>query len=355
MKAIWKGKKISGILTVLPENEYSFEDTILAESMNRVRRLKKIMGFDKRRRVKPKTNSSDLYKFGLDYMIEHEMIRKEEIGAIVVVTLTQDYLSPQISHILHGEFHLSEDIVCVDIAQGCAGYIVGLSQAFMLLNHMKDKKVLLFTGDILNRKYPKEEKASEPSFGGDAVSVTVIENDDSFSDIYFRYYADGARGMNLIMPAGGFKHPVYSPEDACVTLEDGRTGNGLGIWMDGSWVFNFIVKDVPPLIEEILQDAHVLKQDIAYFFFHQPNRYILEKLADRMEVPREKIPMDIVEKYGNSNSSTVPMVITENASQEMMESRQLVCLSGFGSGLTWTALVMEMGELDFCEMIESVY
>ena len=50
MKDVWKGKKISGILTILPENEYSFEDTILAESMNRVRRLKKIMGFDKRRR-----------------------------------------------------------------------------------------------------------------------------------------------------------------------------------------------------------------------------------------------------------------------------------------------------------------
>ncbi len=355
MKAVWKGKKISGILTILPENEYSFEDTILAESMNRVRRLKKIMGFDKRRRVKAETNSSDLYKFGLSYMMEHELIKKEEIGAIVVVTLTQDYLSPQISHILHGEFHLSEDTVCVDIAQGCAGYIVGLSQAFMLLNHMKDKKILLFTGDILNRKYSQEEKTSEPSFGGDAVSVTVIENDDSFSDIYFRYYADGARGMNLIMPAGGFKHPVYSPEDVYVTLEDGRTGNGMGIWMDGSWVFNFIVKDVPPLIEEILQDAHVQKQDIAYFFFHQPNRYILEKLADRMEVPREKLPMDIVEKYGNSNSSTVPMVITENASQEMLESRRLVCLSGFGSGLTWAALVMEMGELDFCQMIESVY
>ena len=65
--------------------------------------------------------------------------------------------------------------------------------------------------------------------------------------------------------------------------------------------------------------------------------------------------MDIVEKYGNSNSSTVPMVITENASQEMLESRKYVCLSGFGSGLTWAALVMEMGEMDFCQMIESVY
>lgn len=354
MKTTWKGKKISGILTVLPENEYSFTDTILAESMGRVRRLRKIMGFDKRRRVKAGTNVSDLYSSGLSYMLDHGLISKEEIGAIVVVTLTQDYLNPQVSQILHGFFHLSEDTVCVDIAQGCAGYIVGLTQAFMLLNHMKNKKVLLFTGDILNRKYGEEEKTTEPSFGGDAASITVIENDNLFSDIYYRYYADGTRGMNLLMPAGAFKHPMYTAEDAYVTL-DGKTQNGLAIWMDGSWVFNFIIKEVPPLIEEVLQDAHITKEDIKYFFFHQPNRYILEKLADRMEVPREKIPMNIVEKYGNSNSSTIPMVITENASREMKGTRQYVCLSGFGSGLTWTALVMEMGDLDFCEMIESVY
>lgn len=355
MKATWKGKKISGIVTILPENEYSFEDTILAENISRVRRLKRIMGFDKRRRVKKGTNVSDLYEYGLSYMLENGRIKKEEIGAIVVVTLTQDYLTPQVSHLIHGDFKLSRDVVCVDIAQGCAGYIIGLAQAFMLLNHIKDKKVLLFTGDILNRKHDNESKTTEPSFGGDAASISVIENDDSFSNIYFRYYSDGQRGMNLLMPAGAFKHPVYSAEDAQVTLEDGRTGNGLSIWMDGSWVFNFIIKDVPPLIEEILEDAQLQKEDMAHYFFHQPNRYILEKLAERMEVPKEKIPMDIVEKYGNSNSSTIPMVIAENASQEMLLEKQYSCLSGFGSGLTWAALVMEVGEMDFCEMIESTY
>ncbi|MCM1232262.1 MAG: hypothetical protein NC489_19230 [Ruminococcus flavefaciens] len=355
MKAVWKGKKVSGILTVLPENEYSFEDTILAENIKRVRRLRKIMGFDKLRRVKKETNASDLYKFGLAYMFDNHLIQKEEIGAIVVVTLTQDYLAPQISHILHGDFHLSEDVICSDIAQGCAGYIAGLAQAFMLLDHMQDKKVLLFTGDILNRKYQDGRKYAEPIFGGDAASISVIENDESFSDIYFRYYSDGARGMNLLMPAGAFKHPVYSEEDVYMTLEDGRHGDGLGIWMDGSWVFNFIMQEVPPLIKEVLRDAEKSKEEIEYFFFHQPNRYILEKLADQMNIPRKKMPMDIVEKYGNSNSSTIPVAITEAASHEMLQDKRYVCLSGFGSGLTWAAFVMEIGEMDFCEMIESTY
>ena len=314
---------------------------------------------------KANTNISDLYKYGFSYMLDNHLIEREDIGAIVVVTLTQDYRTPSVSNMLHGAFHLSKDTICMDIAQGCAGYVVGLAQSFMLLNHISDKKVLLFTGDILNRKkesesdalsfYANDCKTEEPEFGGDAASISVIENDESFSNIYFRYYADGAQGGNLIMPAGALRHPVYCVEDAQVTLEDGRFGNGLGIWMDGSWVFNFIVKEVPPLIDEILEDAQKTKKDMAYYFFHQPNRYILEKVADRMGVPREMVPMNIVEKYGNSNSSTIPMAIVENSSQEMLQEKRYCCLSGFGSGLTWAALVLELGEMDFCKMIESTY
>lgn len=355
MKAVWKGKKISGILTVLPEHECSFEDTILAESVSRIRRLKRIIGFDKRRRTKKDTNVSDLYKYGLSYMLENRMINKEEIGAIVVVTLTQDYLIPQVSHILHGEFSFPEDTICIDIPQACAGYVVGLAQAFMLLNHLSDKKVLLFTGDILNRERENEEKSEEPAFGGDAASISVIENNTDYSEIYFRFYSDGSQGENLIIPAGAFKYPVYTADDAQVALPDGRIGNGMKMWMDGSFVFNFVEMEVPPLINGILEDAGKEKEDMAYYFFHQPNRFILEKLVDSLGIPTENTPMDLVAKYGNSNSSTIPMVITDHASQAMLQEKTYCCLAGFGAGLAWAALVMELGEMDFCRMIESTY
>lgn len=351
MITTYNNKKISGILVVLPENEYSFEDTIIADNLKRVRRLKRIMGFGNRRCVKANTSISDMYIFGIQYLLDNRLINKSEIGAIVTVSLTPDYLAPTISNIVHGKLAFDEEVICVDIAQGCSGYLVGLMESFALLNHMQDKKVLLCTGDIFNRKLGEDVKTEEPVFGGDAASVSVIENAEDFSEIYYNFYSRGSK--NLIMPAGAFSHPVYTYEDIEVELEDGRKGNGLGIWMDGSNVFNFIMKEVPPLLTELVNYSGKTLDELDAFYFHQPNRYILEKLADHMGIPREKMPMNVVEKYGNSNASTIPVAIADNVAEKMMGEKRYCCLSGFGSGLTWAGMILEMGEMDFCKIISS--
>ena len=353
MKCSFTGKKISAILSVLPEMETSFEDSLKTESISRARRLKKIMGFDKRRRVKSDTNISDMFLYGAKYILENDWIKKEEIGAIVVVTLTQDYLVPQVSEIIHGELGLSSDVVCIDIAQGCAGYVVGLIEGFSLLDCLTGKKLLLFTGDILNRIRDDEEKTEEPHFGGDAATISIIENDDSAGESYFRFYTDGLSGEDLIMPGGAFKHPLYSKTEKKITLDDGRCGDALSIWMDGSDVFNFIQKEVPGLIEEVLKDSGIDEEDIDWYFFHQPNRYILEKLAERCGIAKEKMPMSTTEKYGNSNSSTIPVTIVDAAQKDLQEKMYSCCVSGFGSGLTWAAGVLKIGCMDNCKMIIS--
>lgn len=353
MLTTFTGKTVSGIVSVLPEHEHSFEETIIAESLNRVKRLRRIMGFDKRYRAKKDTCVSDMYKFGIRWLMEREYIKKEEVGAIITVTLTPDYVLPSVSHLLHGEFGFDENVVCVDISQGCAGYISGLLESFMLLDCCTDKKILLCTGDIFNRETEHEGKYEEPSFGGDAASVSIIENTKDESLIYANYYTDGKNGESLLMPAGAFKYPLYKYEDRMVTLDNGKYGNGAGIWMDGSEVFNFIMKEVPPMIEEILEFSGLGKDEIEHYFFHQPNRYILEKLADKLQIDRKKMPMNVVEKYGNSNSSTIPVAICGNSRDEMMAGKKYCCLSGFGSGLTWASLVMQLGGMEFCDIIHS--
>ena len=70
-----------------------------------------------------------------------------------------------------------------------------------------------------------------------------------------------------------------------------------------------------------------------------------------MSVDRKKMPMQIVEKYGNSNSSTIPVTITDGLVDEMMDNRCRCCVSGFGEGLSWAAGVMEIGKMDFCELV----
>lgn len=350
MKLDFKGKKISGVLSVLPENEYLFEDETADPEDVKNRRLKRIIGFGARRRVKGTTTLSDMLLYGADYLLEHGKIKKEEIGAIVVSTLSPDYFLPQVSSILQGEMGLGSDVYCVDIMQACAGYVVGLIQAFMLLEHLGDKKVLVCTGEIFNRKSDENEpKFAHPSFGGDIANISVVENSGDGNKIYASMYNDGLQREALIIHDGGFKNPM-TPEKIAL-----QTNNipCLGVSMDGTGVFNFVQKEVPPAIDELLGMAGKQTGDIDYFLFHQPNKFMLQKLAEKMGVPYEKLPMDITEKLGNSDSGTIPAVMTTDVAGDLLAKNNHCCLSGFGGGLTWASIVMDIGSLDFCENIVS--
>lgn len=346
----FSGKEITGVLSVLPENEYIFEDEIADPEAIKARRLKRIMGYGKRRRVKGDTTLSKMLLYGIEYLLEKKNLKKEDIGAIVVVTLSPDYFLPQISTILHGELELSKEVMCIDIPQACAGYAVGMMQAFMLLEHMPEKKVVFCTGEIFNRKASDNEpRFNYPPYGGDIANITIVENSDRNKNIVYSCYMDGGNRNYLRIHDGGFKNPM-----TIETIQNQRSNLPfVGVDMDGSSVFNFVQKEVPPAIEEIVAKTGKNIDDIDLFLFHQPNKFMLQKLAERLRIPLEKLPMDIVEKLGNSNSGTIPAVMTTDVSEQLLSDYRLCCLSGFGAGLSWASLVMEIGNLDFCKNIVS--
>ena len=140
MDAVFKGKKISGILSILPETESYFDDEVDNYDFppKQTMRLKKLMGFNKHRLAKEDSTASAFCIAGLNYLLESGKIKKEEIGAIVVVTLSPDYFLPQISNIIQGECGLDKEVLCVDIPQGCCGYLLGLFQAFLLLEQRQE-------------------------------------------------------------------------------------------------------------------------------------------------------------------------------------------------------------------------
>lgn len=354
MITTFHGKRISGMLTVLPETEYDYDEETKEFATLQTRRLKKIMGFGKRRAAKKNSTSSDFCIYGLNYMLEKGYIKKDEIGAIVVTGLTPDYFIPHVSNIIHGECNLNPDVICMDIPQGCVGFMLGAMQAFLLLDIIGDKKVVVFNVDVLNRKNP-DEKLKAAVFGGDAAGITVFENDKKASDIYMNLYNDGSQREALIMHAGGYKEPhsekTAIPED----IGDGTMKCRDELWMDGSRVFNFVQKEVPPLIDEILEYSHVTKDEIDWYLFHQPNKFMMQKLADKMGVPWDKMPMNVVENFGNSSGSTIPVTVTFNLSEQLKTDEYLCCLSGFGAGLSWASMVLKLGKLDFCEMLISEF
>ena len=79
---------------------------------------------------------------------------------------------------------------------------------------------------------------------------------------------------------------------------------------------------------------------------------MLEKLADKMKVPHAKMPLNVVEHFGNSSGVTIPMALAFNLRDRIVGEAITACLAGFGVGLTWASMLMTLGPMDFCRMID---
>ena len=352
MITAFHGKKITSMLGILPETIGHFDDEVNNYSfpVKQTLRLKKVMGYDQHRLAKDTSTVSDFAAFGLNHMLENGWIAKEEIGAVVAVTLCPDHFVPHISNIVQARCDLNTDIVCMDIAQGCCGFLLGLMQACMLLEHM-EKKVVLINGDVLSHKVSKKDRNDFPLIG-DATTVTVIENGGD-EEIYFEIHNDGSRGKTLIIPAGGFRMPSTSETAEMTDQGDGNFRALDHMHMDGSGVFNFVQTEVPPMIEDAFHRTGKTTEDFDWFFFHQPNKFMLQKLAEKAGLPKEKLPMNLVENFGNPSGASIPLTAIFNCREELTRQDNRCCLSAFGSGLAWGIMFMNIGKLEHCEIIES--
>lgn len=355
MKTVFHGKRITGIMSVVPETVVKFDDEVENYTFppKQTMRLKKIMGYEQHRIVKETTATSDFCVFGLQHMLDQGWLKKEEIGAIIVATSVPDHFVPPVSSIIHGKFELDPEVVCLDISQGCTAFYMGLIQAFMLLDHLPNKKAIVFASDVLSKKTSRQDRNSYPLVG-DACGIAVVENDSKASDIHAIVRNKGDLKGVLTIPAGGSRL-ACSAETAVMrdTEGDGNLRCLDNLCMQGSEVFVFAQVEVPPLVNDTLKFAGINKEDVELYLLHQPNRFMLRKLAERMEVPYEKVPMNLVENFGNSSGACIPLSITYNFPDLMKEKETKCMLCAFGSGLTWGAMTMDLGELDFCEMLQS--
>ena len=349
----FRGKRISGILTVLPEREQSFVKDMKNFNFSEERslKLKEVMGYDKHRVVEPGVCVSDLAVFGLDHLFKSDLLEPDEFDALILITQTPDYFMPPTSNVIQGRLRLKQDLLCLDINQGCAGFIIGLIQAFSLLEQESIRKVVLVNADVLSRKTSPKDRNSYPLIG-DGASITVVERDPEDFLIHANLKMDGTRNNALMIPAGGLRLPS-SPETAL--LEDVGDRNLRAqdhLRMDGSAVFSFVQTDVPPMLHDLLTLAGTTINEVDYFFCHQPNRFMLQKLADKMKIPYAKMPSNVVERFGNSSGVTIPAAITLNLGEYLETEKFRVCLAGFGVGLAWAAMVLNLGNVSFNNIIE---
>ena len=208
MDFVFKNKRISGILTILPKKAVKFEDEMANYSFSPAKctKLKLAMGYNEHRIAEPGQCSSDFCKYGLQYLFDNNLLNKDDIDALLFVSQSGDYYMPPTSNLIQGHFGLKHDCLCMDINQGCAGFEVGLIQAFMLLEQPAIKKVVLMNADVLSPKVSAQDRNSKPLIG-DAASITIVEKCEEENTIYANIKMDGTGAFALNIPAGGFRMP----------------------------------------------------------------------------------------------------------------------------------------------------
>lgn len=353
MDLVFRNKRVSGILTILPKKTVKFEEEMANYSFSPAKcmKLKLAMGYKEHRIAEPGQCSSDFCKYGLQYLFDNNLLVKDDIDALLFVSQSPDYYMPPTSNLIQGHFGLKQDCLCMDINQGCAGFELGLIQAFMLLDQPAIKKVVLMNADVLSSKVSDSDRNSKPLIG-DAASITIVERCEEENPIYANIKMDGTGAMVLNIPAGGFRLPS-SPETAVMERDvAGNFRSKDNLVMQGDEVFNFVQREVPPMIEHLFEQSGVDRNDVDWYMFHQPNKFMLHKLADKLGIPHEKMPANIVENFGNASGVTVPTCISYNLGDQLTNSKMKLCMAGFGVGLTWSSIMMEMGNLTFNRIIE---
>lgn len=356
MRIKFAGKKISGILAIIPDRELLFDDEVdnYEFSKETSMKLKNTMGYNAHRVFEAPICVSDLALYGMTYLFDNCMLDKDDIDALILVTETPDHLMPPTSNIIQGKLELREDMICIDINQGCAGFEIGMFQAFMMLEQDSINKVVLINAEMLSRKVSKQDRNSYP-LAGDAATITIVEKDDACNPVYCNVKMDGAGAYAIQIPAGGLRIPCNEETRIERRDEYGNWRSAENLVMKGDEVFMFVQKRVPGLIKDILEFSGQTSENIPYFMFHQPNKFMLNKLADKLKIPRDKMPSNIVENFGNSSSATVPLNIAYNLGDRLCNESMTLCMAGFGVGLVWASIIMEVGPLNFCKIIEHPY
>lgn len=349
----FKGKTISAVYSVLPAHEVDFMDEAgnYAFTEAQMKKLKKVMGFGTRRVAMEGETVGDYAIYGIQQMLNDGVFNESEIGAIIVTTTSPDHFIPPISNIVQGKFDFDEDVVCIDISQGCCGYTVGLTYSFMTLNSLGNKKVLLIAGDMLSARISTRDRASRP-INGDGVTISIIENTEDSSPIWCSLKNDGKDAFAVYIPAGGTRMPI-TPETT--KEEEDEFGNWRGkqhLVMQGDLVFNIIINMTPVMMEELLSKSGDKMDDVDYFVCHQSSSFTLKKLAQRLEVTEERLPRDIVPKYGNSSSATIPVTMCEHVDEFFADGKKKkIMFAAFGTGMSLGAVLMDI-EKPICKLID---
>jgi 3-oxoacyl-[acyl-carrier-protein] synthase-3 len=269
---------------------------------------------------------------------ENPDLDRKAVGLLVLVTQNPDYRLPHNAALLQATLGLERSTASFDINLGCSGYVYGLSVAKSLMMSENIDNALLVTCDPYSKIMRRDSREVIGIFG-DGASATWLSCEAGAAIGKADFGTDGRGARHLIVRAGGAAQPLFHLDGA----EKGETNPADdALYMNGRAIFNFMQTCVPMSVVRCLARNDLKLDDVDTFVFHQASRFMLESLADRMGLSREKVPI-MLERTGNTVSSSIPMVLSELFRQNELRGTTIL-VSGFGVGLSWATNVLVFDE-----------
>lgn len=304
------------------------------------------IGIEERRIADADCCSSDLCFKAAEKLFEDNGIDPESIDALIFVSQTSDYHQPATAPILQHRLGLSNETITFDINLACSGFVYGLSTAYAYAN--LGKRVLLLVGETMSKIVSRKDKVNTPLFG-DAGTATLVEKGD-YGEAVFSLHSDGSGAMVMNVPYGGFRN--QSCEEGLKEVEDtdGNIRSGEQFRMDGMDVFNFGMKEEPKDIKRLLSECEMTMDQVNVLVYHQANKFMTDFFSKKLKISREKTPYSL-KHFGNTSSASIPLTIVSEMKCAYPD-REHVILSGFGAGLSWGSVMLDLRKCNISELIE---
>jgi len=286
-------------------------------------------GIKERRILKDKDKGTSFLAIqaAKDLLIKNN-VNPKEIDMVIMATATPDmpvaitsaYVATEIGAVNAFSF---------DLIAACSSFLFGMSTAAKYIESGRYKKVLLIGADKMSSIIDYEDRATCIIFGDGGGAVLFEPNTEGLGiqDEYLR--TDGIGREFLKIDAGGSLLPASAETVA---------NKQHYVFQDGQTVFKFAVSNMADVSEKIMQKNNLNHEDVHWLVPHQANKRIIDATARRMKLDDSKVMMNI-QKYGNTTSATLPLLLHDYESQ--LKKGDNLIFASFGGGFTWGSIYLK--------------
>ena len=260
-------------------------------------------------------------------LAENPGLTVDDVDFIIVGTTSADQVMPNMASQIQNAFNI-QDAGCLDIMAACAGFVYGIILAKGLIAAGTHKKVLVFGAETLTKFTDFADRTSCILFG-DGAGVALVEASEKSKIFNTINGTDGSHGKDL-----------YLSQHASVINGEEIVPNGK-IHQNGKVVFKWAIQTITNKVGELLSKNAVMLEDLDWIILHSANLRIIEAVAQELNVPMDKM-LTSIELYGNTSSASIPLAWDLAAKSGKIKQGNKMLLLGFGGGLTYAGVIVEV-------------